>query len=586
LLGHSFPTRRSSDLTGEVFLFYMLSLQLPENTTCSGDSGELSLVSSIDGGLTWGEPRSLAGLFDHFPYEWALHGPGPGHGIQLDTGRLLLNCSHRRVIVGNSVGERYYGVAPIHSDDHGASWQTTGEIPVSTDYPINEARLVQRSDGTVLINGRPAAGGNRHRIVSVSADRGLTWCAPALDGGTGTSNAVDASLLRYSGGPAGGPAGGPDRVLFSRPDAPVRTNMTVSVSYDEAHSFRYSRVVNEARSYYSDLARLSDGTIVLVYGCDGDIPSFPRRVNVCRFSLDWLTGGRDSLKRGPGLSEQRIDLAGVPPVVAGGALAVVPDPLARGGARAVLTPDTPSGAYLEYAVEVPSAGAYELLLRYHRPAAGGLVGISVDGAAPPRTAVIDTTQEHAEGYDVAHLGSLELAQGRHTVRVALAGPGRGGGSLIALDTLSLLTAPAGPDLRNEVLVDNDDAGYQVLGGTWSAATGVPGYYGGNYRTAPAGAGDHQVRWEPVVPHDGRYEIQVSYTPHENRASNAPYAVTHAGGTETVRIDQRAPGSVEPRGGTWASLGRYDLLAGRSTAIHLTNAADGYVVADALRLVRT
>ncbi|MFD0476598.1 hypothetical protein ACFQ0B_56480 [Nonomuraea thailandensis] len=62
---------------------------------------------------------------------------------------------------------------------------------------------------------------------------------------------MDASILRYTGGPG---SREPDRVLFSRPDSPVRTNMTVSVSYDEAHSFRYSRVINPGRSYYSSWA--------------------------------------------------------------------------------------------------------------------------------------------------------------------------------------------------------------------------------------------------------------------------------------------------------------------------------------------
>ncbi|GAA2110604.1 hypothetical protein GCM10009780_65760 [Actinomadura alba] len=565
--------------TGEVFLFYMLSIRLPENTSCSGDSGDLYMISSADGGRTWSEPRSMPGLFDHFPYEWALHGPGPGHGIQLDNGRLLLNCAHRRVIVGNTVAQRFYGVASIYSDDHGATWKATDEVPVSVDYPINEARLVQRADGTVIVNGRAAAGGNRQRIVAVSGDRGSSWSQPRLDGSTGTFNAVDAGLLRYTGGPGSSEV---DRILFSRPDSPVRTNMTVSVSYDEAHSFRYSRVINENRSYYSELARLSDGTILLLYGCDGDIPSFPRRVVICRFSLEWLTDGRDGLSRGPGYRESVVDLA-ADAAPSGGTVAVTADPLAREGGRVTFTPHE-VGGHVEYEFDIARAGSYELLLRYYRTADGGLVTVTLDGRRP-RTAVVDTTSALADGYDIAQLGTVGLRAGRHTVRFTASGPGLGGGTLVSLDSLSLVNARSQADVRNEVLIDNDELGYEVLSGAWSAGTGVPGYRGGNYRSAPAGTGERAVQWRPVVPHDGEYEIQVSYTAHENRAGNAPYTITHAGGVDVVRVDQRVPGRPEPRGGSWVSLGTYRLAEGLATTIKLSNDADGAIVADAVRLIR-
>jgi len=357
-------------------------------------------------------------------------------------------------------------------------------------------------------------------------------------------------------------------MLFSRPDSPVRTNMTVSVSYDEAHSFRYSRVINEGRSYYSELARLSDGTILLVYGCDGENPSFPRRVAICRFSLDWLTRGRDSLRKGPGLDEQVVDLAG------GGT--AVADPLARGGSRSVLT-----GGHVEYTVDIRHSGSYELLLRYYRSAAGGLMAVTLGG----RSTVLDTTADRSDGYDVANLGSVSLRRGRHTVRFTAAGPGRGGGSEVSLDALSLIDAPHPADVRDEVVVDNDEVGYEtVRGAAWAAGTGVPGYRGGNYRSVPAGTGTRAVRWRLVVPRSGDYEVQVSHAAHENRASNAPFTVTHAKGTSVVRVDQRAAGTSEPRGGSWVTLGTYRLAEGL-TSIELSDDADGVVIADAVRLRR-
>jgi hypothetical protein len=88
----------------------------------------------------------------------------------------------------------------------------------------------------------------------------------------------------------------------------------------------------------------------------------------------------------------------------------------------------------------------------------------------------------------------------------------------------------------------------------------------------------------VVPRDGSYEVQASHTAHENRASNAPFTVAHADGVSVVRVDQRVAGVTEPRGGSWVSLGTFSMSEGITT-IGLTNDADGYVVADAVRLLR-
>jgi hypothetical protein len=564
--GWANPTFVADRQTGKVFLFYGFS---PANSP-------LYYISSTDGGVTWTAPRSLPGLFDGSAYAWTSHGPGPGHGIQLDNGRLLLNVVHRRG--GDPI---LRGVSTIYSDDHGATWQAGGEIPVSPTYQINEARMVQRRDGTVLINGRDAAGGSRHRVVAVSGDRGLTWSQPKLDGSTGKFNAVDAGLIRYTGGPG---SGEPDRILFSRPDAPVRRNMTVSVSYDEGHSFRYSRVISSGRSYYSDLARLSDGTIILVYGRDGDIPSYPRRVVVARFDLDWLTSGRDTPAAGPAYTEARTALTAAATVSAG-SLTTVSDPVARSGKRSVWKPAA-VGDYLEYGVDAPRAGSYDLLLRYFRPADGGLVEVTVNGSRP-RQAFLDLTRERADGYDIAHLGTLTLAAGRNVVRFRLADVGRGGGTTISLDELNLVTARGAADVRNEVLVDDEDLGYTEHTGTWNPATGVAGYWGGRYTTHAKGSGDNVVRFRLVVPDDGVYRVEAGFTADPNRASNAPYYIKHATGTTLVRVDQRVAGNADPRGGQWVSLGNFRLSGGLApgTTVSLSDDANGFVIADAIRLIR-
>lgn len=567
--------------TGTVFCFYMLSIRLDGNTTCSGDRGDLFVISSDDDGATWSEPRDLSGMFEHFPYQWALHGPGPGHGIQLAGGRLLINVSHRRIILGTPANERYYGVSAIYSDDHGATWVAGAEVPVSLDYPLNEARLVQRSDGTVLINARASSGGNRQRIVAISPDGGETWSDPKLDGATGVFNAVDASLVRYTGGPGSDEL---SRILFARPDAPVRRNLTVSVSYDEANSLWFSRVITPERSYYCDLARLSDGTIIALYGCDGDIPSFPRRVALARFNLEWLTRGRDGLAEPLAYRERVISFAATRRVAGVLRPTKITDPIARRGTR-VHVDGAASGQFVEYEF-ASDPGDYRLQLRYFRPLDGAAFEVSLNGKPLPVATAFDSTGESAPGYEPAYLGTVRLARGANRIRITVTGAGCGGGTALGLDSLSLIKAPA-PDRPTEVIIDNVQLGWELVSGTWgTSAAGTQGAWSSNYRHHPAGTGSSVVRWTPVIPATGRYRIQSAILPFPNRATNAPFTLHRAGRPdETVRIDQRQHGTWDPRGTEWQTLGEFDLDQGLSTMISLSDDADGYVAADAIRWER-
>ena len=160
---------------------------------------------------------------------------------------------------------------------------------MSPAYPINESRLVERADGSIVVNGRYAAGGTRYRVSAVSTDKGETWSNPVYDTETGAYVAIDSGFTMYSDGPD--PL--TDRLIFSRPNASNRSNMTVSVSYDNGYSYAYSRVANAGTSYYSDLATLSDGTIVMLYGKDGTSASVPQKIVLARFNMAWLTNGAD-----------------------------------------------------------------------------------------------------------------------------------------------------------------------------------------------------------------------------------------------------------------------------------------------------
>ncbi len=66
--------------------------------------------------------------------------------------------------------------------------------------------------------------------------------------------------------------------------------------------------------------------------------------------------------------------------------------------------------------------------------------------------------------------------------------------------------------------------------------------------------------------------------YDSNASNAKYAITHAGGTDTVTKDQSA------LFGYWFKLGTYDLAPGAGHKVTISDRADSVVNADAIRIV--
>lgn len=149
--------------TGDIFLFYAKN--------SGNNSSQVFFRKSSDDGLTWSAPTEITSLFAGDPESRPFHLPGPGHGIQLENGRLLVQVWHRHGI-SLPVEQREYGVSVIYSDDHGATRQAGGYVPVDANYPINESRIVELANGDVIVNGRYASSGTHKRIVAISDDGG------------------------------------------------------------------------------------------------------------------------------------------------------------------------------------------------------------------------------------------------------------------------------------------------------------------------------------------------------------------------------------------------------------------------------
>ena len=103
----------------------------------------------------------------------AFHMPGPGHGVQLKEGRLLMPFWNRTAI-GAPGGlipreQRAYGLRLLYSDDGGNRWKAGPAF--GEEVGPTECRLVEFDDGTVYLNARvdTAANSLRRRAISSAA---------------------------------------------------------------------------------------------------------------------------------------------------------------------------------------------------------------------------------------------------------------------------------------------------------------------------------------------------------------------------------------------------------------------------------
>ncbi|HUT14561.1 MAG TPA: LamG-like jellyroll fold domain-containing protein, partial [Thermoguttaceae bacterium] len=126
--------------------------------------------------------------------------------------------------------------------------------------------------------------------------------------------------------------------------------------------------------------------------------------------------------------------------------------------------------------------------------------------------------------------------------------------------------------------------YEEFGVGWTDGSAADSYKGG-HREHVAGIGANGARWTFYGLLDAPHEVFVTWAADTDRASNAPFAI-YDGTTlvSTSSADQRsAPASVLVDGTWWHRLGT--IYPGSGTlVVELTDAANGIVVADAVRVV--
>lgn len=232
------------------------------------------ITKSADDGASWAKPVEITKSVK--PTNWTWYATGPGIGIQLKSGRLVVPCDNK--VAGTAARQSHV----IYSDDHGATWKLGGMVGPN----CNESQVVELADGALLLNMRSYLANNR-RMISTSRDGGLTWSSPVEDAAL-IEPVCQASILRFDLEDA---AKRP-LLLFSNPASTKREKMTVRLSYDQGKTWPVARQLHAGLAAYSCLTVLPDKSIGCLY--ERGEKSAYERISLAVFSVEWLSNAANS----------------------------------------------------------------------------------------------------------------------------------------------------------------------------------------------------------------------------------------------------------------------------------------------------
>ncbi len=247
---------------------------------CTSSNTVRNLVmTSDDHGATWSAPRDNTCEVKR-PMGVTTLASGPGFGIQLQRGP----HAGRLVIPFNEGPAGRWRVYAAYSDDGGATWMYGEAAPGSlitnaqgkVESQVNEVQMIERADGSVLLNTRSQTG-ERMRRQAVSTDGGTTWgpvrLVPELFDGP-----CMASILALDAGRL---------LVFSGPTQGRRADGRLFLSRDGGDTWEPGATLQPGPFAYCCLTELKGGALGCLFET-GEAGCY-ERIDFARFDRAWAT---------------------------------------------------------------------------------------------------------------------------------------------------------------------------------------------------------------------------------------------------------------------------------------------------------
>jgi sialidase-1 len=209
------------------------------------------MTRSDDDGMTWATPREITSAVKCADWTWFAF--GPGHGIALENGRLLVPSVHAL-----GIDYRHSDPCRAHvtvSDDGGDTWYASGVVDVATS---SECELAEIAPGRVYMNARYEAPGGG-RVSAWSRDGGDRFDEVVVDARLTDSMCQGSLAQPWPDEPA--------RLLLVNASgkAPKRERLVARVSADGGRTFDEPLLLDAGHAAYSDTVASPDGTVLCLY---------------------------------------------------------------------------------------------------------------------------------------------------------------------------------------------------------------------------------------------------------------------------------------------------------------------------------
>ena len=233
--------------SGRVILMYQsYPTGCGEGCVVPGNTGDnickTFIRTSDDGGATWAAAVEVTAQVKR-PTIVTSVATGPGIGIQLRHGK----HAGRLVVPFNQGPQGVWACYAAYSDDGGDSWQYGDLAANGSPGTGNEVQMVERTDGSVMLNSRQFSGGG-WRKTAVSTDGGGTW-TPLINDDELPDPSCMAGIMALTD-----PIDGFDqsRVVFCGPNSTTsRSNGTAWLSIDGGATWPVSKQVYGGGFAYS-----------------------------------------------------------------------------------------------------------------------------------------------------------------------------------------------------------------------------------------------------------------------------------------------------------------------------------------------